>query len=308
MAVGAEQVFKLTFLPPPHTFSPFNQNFTENLSPSYSSFYYSRLTETLMSKPNTFNNQHSASSMDANTVYLVTGVNRGIGHGMMNSLVQRPNTTVIGTVRGDPELVDTSNLDLAKGSLVIIKSLSSTSETDATTLITSLELSHNITSIDVIIANAGVAASFDSALKTPISELRVDFETNTLGPIKLFQAAYPLLQKSQRGPKFIYISSSLGSIEAKEESPILAYGVSKAAANFFVRTLHFEHEDLVAVALHPGWVKTGNGQAFADAVGVTEPPMTIEASVDGVLKQVDAATRETASGKFVSYDGTIIPW
>ncbi|RDW80591.1 hypothetical protein BP5796_05289 [Coleophoma crateriformis] len=226
----------------------------------------------------------------------------------MNSLVQRPNTTVIGTVRGDAESFDTSKLVLAKGSLVIIKTLSSTSETDATTLITSLELSHNITYIDIIIANAGIAASFDSALKTLISELRVDFEVNTLGPIKLFQAAYPLLQKSQRGPKFIYISSSTGSIELKLEYPILAYGVSKAAANFFVRTLHFEHEDLVAVALHPGWVKTGNGQAFADAVGVAEPPMSIEASVDGVLKQVDAATRETTSGKFVSYDGKIFPW
>jgi norsolorinic acid ketoreductase len=34
------------------------------------------------------------------------------------------------------------------------------------------------------------------------------------------------------------------------------------------------------------WVKTGNGQAFADAVGVPEPPLTIEESVEGVLHQV----------------------
>ena len=34
------------------------------------------------------------------------------------------------------------------------------------------------------------------------------------------------------------------------------------------------------------WVKTGNGQSFADSVGVKEPPMTLEESVNGVLEQV----------------------
>jgi hypothetical protein len=34
------------------------------------------------------------------------------------------------------------------------------------------------------------------------------------------------------------------------------------------------------------WVKTENGQIFADAIGVQEPPMSLEESVSGVLKQV----------------------
>lgn len=56
------------------------------------------------------------------------------------------------------------------------------------------------------------------------------------------------------------------------------------------------------------WVKTGNGQAFADSMGVEAPPMALEESVQGVLEQVDAASRATTSGSFVSYDGTVIPW
>jgi norsolorinic acid ketoreductase len=50
------------------------------------------------------------------------------------------------------------------------------------------------------------------------------------------------------------VSSVLGSIGALggEAGPALAYGVSKAAANFFVRKVHFEHEDVVALAIHPG--------------------------------------------------------
>jgi norsolorinic acid ketoreductase len=56
------------------------------------------------------------------------------------------------------------------------------------------------------------------------------------------------------------------------------------------------------------WVKTGNGQAFADTMGVEAPPMNIEESVEGVLEQIDGASISTTSGSFVSYDGTIIPW
>jgi hypothetical protein len=56
------------------------------------------------------------------------------------------------------------------------------------------------------------------------------------------------------------------------------------------------------------WVKTENGQNFADSIGVKEPPMSLEKSVNGVLEQVDSATKDTTSGTFVSYDGTPIAW
>ena len=34
------------------------------------------------------------------------------------------------------------------------------------------------------------------------------------------------------------------------------------------------------------WVKTENGQNFADSIGVEEPPMSLEESANGVLQQV----------------------
>jgi NAD(P)-dependent dehydrogenase (short-subunit alcohol dehydrogenase family) len=37
-------------------------------------------------------------------------------------------------------------------------------------------------------------------------------------------------------------------------APTLAYGVSKAGANYFVRKVHFEHAGVVALAVHPGYV------------------------------------------------------
>lgn len=56
------------------------------------------------------------------------------------------------------------------------------------------------------------------------------------------------------------------------------------------------------------WVKTGNGQNFADAVGVSEPPMSLDDSVSGVLSVIDGATRGKTSGTFLSYDGSVLPW
>jgi norsolorinic acid ketoreductase len=34
-------------------------------------------------------------------------------------------------------------------------------------------------------------------------------------------------------------------------APTLAYGVSKAGANYFVKKVHFENEGVTAVVVHP---------------------------------------------------------
>jgi norsolorinic acid ketoreductase len=211
--------------------------------------------------------------MASNTVFLITGANRGftpiqplfcaythvtfigIGFALTASLLLRPSTTVIATVRSSAtSRTELGSLRAAANGRLIVATLSSTSDTDATTLVSNLSSQHGVIHIDTVIANAGAGETFESSLSTPLSELRQSFEINTIGPIKLFQAAFPLLQRSTN-PKFILISSSLGSIGAMEGNiPSLAYGVSKAAANYFVRKVHFEHEEVTAVALHPGLV------------------------------------------------------
>lgn len=59
--------------------------------------------------------------------------------------------------------------------------------------------------------------------------------------------------------------------------------MSKAAANYFVAKIAVEFPELISVALHPGWVQTDMGQAFADAVGVQQPPMAIQESTEKLL-------------------------
>ncbi|TVY16473.1 Norsolorinic acid ketoreductase [Lachnellula arida] len=308
--------------------------------------------------------------MSRNTIYLVTGGNRGpphfypyltlpyltpiptplantqaktpgIGLHLAAALLLRPHTTVIATLRseetsqealhalpaGENSKLVITYLDLSPSTPIPDPETETNSENTPQTqphthtpqsLHHALTKTHHIPYINTIIASAGHGTSFRSLLSTPPSSLLQNFHINTLGPITLFQALYPLLEAGTGNgngeSKFVLISSSLGSIDAMgmqagtEPTPTLAYGVSKAGANYFCRKVHFECEGVTALAVHPGWVKTANGQAFADAVGIKEPPMSLEDSVKGVLKQIDTASKSTTSGTFMSYDGTVIPW
>lgn len=82
------------------------------------------------------------------------------------------------------------------------------------------------------------------------------WETNTLGPLYLFQSFYPLLLKSTKAEKKFIITSTLaGSLTAAVPFPLTAYGSSKAAINFVGIHIHQEHaeKDKIAVVLvHPG--------------------------------------------------------
>lgn len=90
--------------------------------------------------------------------------------------------------------------------------------------------------------------------------------------------------------------------------PTIAYGMSKAAVNYAVAKIHYENSKISAVALHPGWVQTRMGQHAADLAGVAEVPVTVEQSVAGLLQQIDATKKDTLSGKFIGFDGEIVPW
>jgi norsolorinic acid ketoreductase len=88
-----------------------------------------------------------------------------------------------------------------------------------------------------------------------ILDLQNHFEINTIGPVRMFQASLPLLKKAQ-DPKFIVISSVIGTIGGLDQIPFpnAAYGASKAASNYLTRKIHFENKDIVAFAIHPGYV------------------------------------------------------
>lgn len=249
----------------------------------------------------------------SNTVCVVTGGNRGLGLCLVKSLLARPSTTVIASVRNEEAAVslkaETQSVNAGDKSNLHILQLDFSTAIAPETVIETFNAATNVDHIDVLICNAGYATSMVPAALTSAEDLRASFETNTIAPLLVFQGLWPLLQKSTAAPKFINMSSSVGSIGGQEPVPGGAYGPSRAAGNWITRALHVQHENLVAVALHPGWVQTRAGEFVAQQWGYAPgPPETVENSVKGMLQVIDGATREGTSGKFITYQGKELVW
>lgn len=249
----------------------------------------------------------------SNTVYVVTGANRGLGLGLVKALLARASTTVIATVRSE-EAATTLKQETASiptnNSILHIIQLDFTTAVEPD-VVRSAVAGTGVEKVDVLINNAGGAQSMAPALQTTAADLRAAFETNTIAPLLVFQGLWPLMQKSEsEAAKLVMVSSSVGSIADMEPVPGGAYGPSRCAQNWITKALHLENGDkgLVAFALHPGWVQTRNGRFVADAWGYSQgPPDTVEDSVEGMLRVIDGATKET-SGKFVTSKGGILAW
>jgi norsolorinic acid ketoreductase len=137
--------------------------------------------------------------------------------------------------------------------LIVIK-IDSKSHGDAEAAIQSLQMTHNINSLDVVISNAGIQTDFDPVETASISVLEEHIAVNSIAPLALFQAVFPLLRRAQN-PKFAIMGSAMGSIGGMEERatyPMYIYGASKAMAHYTVRKIHFTHEDIISFALDPG--------------------------------------------------------
>ncbi|KAM5342226.1 hypothetical protein ACJ41O_015257 [Fusarium nematophilum] len=244
-----------------------------------------------------------------NTVYVVTGANRGIGLGLAETLLARPSTSVVATVRNEEAAASlktelesvaagaNSTFDIVKLDFSAAAALSPEQIRDSFT----------VDQIDVLICNTGFSPPMALAAETAPDDLRAAFEVNAIGPLTVFQGLWPLLQKSS-APKLINVTSSVGCITS-QEAPGGAYGPSKAALNRLTRALHLQNECLIAIALHPGWAKTRMGELAARDWGYPgAPPETVDGSVQGMLDVIDNATRDTVSGEFVTYKGQILPW
>ena len=77
-------------------------------------------------------------------------------------------------------------------------------------------------------------------------------QINSVGPLVLFQAVWPLL-KTSPAPKFVPVTSMVGSVEVGSLFDIdnIPYGTSKAALNWITRKLHHDFPELSEYCAFP---------------------------------------------------------
>ncbi|EIN06060.1 NAD(P)-binding protein [Punctularia strigosozonata HHB-11173 SS5] len=252
----------------------------------------------------------------APVVYLVSGANRGIGFGLVKALSSREDTIVFAGVRDPDAATDLQSFAADKpGRVHIVKLVSSDAKGNEEAISFIREKAGRL---DVVIANAGINYAYGPLYKAAEEDLRTHFEVNVVGTFVLFKAALPLLKASSASgsapPKFVAVSSHGGSLERGASAPfdMAPYGISKAALNYLVRKLHYEHEKdrLVAFPISPGPVTTDMGSYGVEHdAGIRNLDFkTVDEIAAPLLKVIGNATRESEGGHFLNFDGAKIPW
>lgn len=250
---------------------------------------------------------------------LVTGANRGIGLGLVQHLLALPNPPewVFAGCR-DPKGQRAQELQklASKHPNLVIVPLEVTDPASIKAAAASVGERLKGSGLNLLINNAGIAKtnSLDTETLDNMSQL---FTTNTIAPLLLGQAFLPLLKKAAQGSPgsgmscskaaIVNMSSIGGSIKEMylwEAAHCVAYRCSKAAQNMLTRcqSMGYREHGILCVALHPGWVQTDMG----NAAGYT-PPLTVDASVGGMLKVLSNLS-EKDSGAFLDWEGNVVAW
>ncbi|PTU22301.1 hypothetical protein P175DRAFT_0433493 [Aspergillus ochraceoroseus IBT 24754] len=78
--------------------------------------------------------------------------------------------------------------------------------------------------------------------------------------------------------------------------------------HWYTKAISVEEPWLTAFPVDPGWVQTDLGNRGAEEFGLEKAAITIDESVQGLLKLIDTSTLKTHSGKMWLYDGREEPW
>lgn len=194
--------------------------------------------------------------MSTPTVVLITGANRGIGRGLLEIYLNRPNQIVIGTVRDTLKFEkESSSLPRHETSRLIITELEVSDFEAHKVMIQKLVEEHlEVTHLNLVIANAGILELPPSKPSTADPAfIQKTLNVNTFGPLALWQATVPLLEKAEEGQgKFVAITSSVASFALGYWQHSFEYAISKVALNMAVFKMHQENERIISFPICPG--------------------------------------------------------
>jgi NAD(P)-dependent dehydrogenase (short-subunit alcohol dehydrogenase family) len=197
---------------------------------------------------------------------LVTGANRGIGFEIVRQLARLGVLAVIGA-RDPKDGVAAAEKLQSEGLDVPVVALDVDREDSAAAAVAEVKRLYG--RLDVLVNNAAILIDAPGGFNASLFELtgetaRRTFETNVLGPLRLIQAASPLMREQGYG-RIVNLSSIAGQL-AEMGKGYPAYRISKTALNALTRIAAAELNDgnIKVNAMCPGWVRTDMGGANAE--------------------------------------------
>ncbi|GIJ99825.1 hypothetical protein Aspvir_003833 [Aspergillus viridinutans] len=208
------------------------------------------------------------------SVYVVTGVSRGIGFEFLRQLSEDQKNLVIGLVRDKAatekkvaELGDHPNVHILHADLTKYASLKQAAADTAEIV--------GERGVDYLVANGALVPTLDAygpigALSDKVEELEAVssqlLQTNVTGNIHLFHLFLPLVLKG-KVKKVITISTGMADLELTNEYEVetgALYAASKAAMNIIVAKFNaqYKKDGVLFMSISPGLVEVGR---YADA-------------------------------------------
>ncbi|KAF3019846.1 hypothetical protein E8E14_013366 [Neopestalotiopsis sp. 37M] len=266
------------------------------------------------------------------SVYVVTGVSRGIGFEFVKQLSEDPNNLVIGLVRNKAatekrvteELGGPTNVHILQGDLTKYATLKQAAADTAEIV--------GERGVDYLVANGAIVSDLDAhdpigALGDKPEEIDAVFselsQTNIVGNIHLFNLFLPLVRKG-KNKKFIAITSGLADLDLTNKFELdngSLYAASKAALNIIIAKFSAQYKDdgILFVSVSPGVVDVGrNDNATAEQIQSMQKfgakvmqyaphfrgPITPEESVRHMRSTFEKVDIESGyGGAFVSHFG-----
>ncbi|XP_015677164.1 uncharacterized protein LOC107292574 [Protobothrops mucrosquamatus] len=248
---------------------------------------------------------------------LVTGSNRGLGLELVRQLAKKSNPPkwIFATCRdpAGPRAQDLKNL-AAEHPQIVIMALDADDPSSVKAAAAKVTECLKGAGLNLLVNNAGIVNISSLETETPESMANT-YRTNVIGPMIVVQVFIPLLRKAAQGSPLkgmscskaaiVNISSEAGSITNVLEwqrGHVIAYRCSKCALNMLSKcqSLHLAKDEILCVALHPGWVQTDMGNVMGT------PPLTMEQSLQAILNTLGRLS-EKNTGTFVNWEGNLVP-
>lgn len=99
----------------------------------------------------------------------------------------------------------------------------------------------------------------------------------------------------------INMSSILGSISSNVEGGLYPYRASKTGLNACTKSMSIDLKDnnILCIALHPGWVRT--------ELGGPKAPLDVETATQKIVETLYNLSEQN-NGTLVQYNGKTLPW
>ncbi|MEE6257793.1 SDR family oxidoreductase [Plantactinospora sonchi] len=173
--------------------------------------------------------------MSGNTIALVTGANKGIGHEVARGLAATGATVLVGA-RDPRRGAEAAEKLVAEGFSAVPVELDVTDRVSVSAVAARIDREYG--KLDILVNNAGILLERGQApSQVPVELLVRTYTTNVFGVVEVTNGLLPLIRRAPAG-RIVNLSSGLGSLTLTSDPehrygqfPLLAYNSSKSALN-----------------------------------------------------------------------------